>query len=96
MNGHFLLNLDSDYIHYDFNVNLPLIGERAITLEELNKAVDVCKTSNKSEIRFRTNQLDGLHIQFLNITELDSTIEKFEKMVEDLKELKIKYQEGKK
>lgn len=93
MNGHFLLNLDHNYISYDFNVNVPLIGERALTLDELKNAVKECEDNNKNEIRFRTNQLDGLHIQFLNISELDSTIDKFEKMVADLKELKAKADE---
>lgn len=95
MNGNFLLNLDENYISYDFQASTPLIGERVFEKAELEKVIAQMEQNNQSNIRVRTNQLDGLHIRELPISQLDFVIKSFEKLVEDLKNLKVKYEEEK-
>lgn len=95
MHGHYLLNLDLNHISYDSQVYTPLIGEKAVSKQELQEVLAELERTNKNEIRFKTNELDGLHIRELPIDKLDQVIENFERLVADLKELKVKYEEAK-
>lgn len=95
MHGHFLLNLDQEHISYDSQVYTPLIGEKAVSKQELQEVLAELEKTNKNEIRLKTNELDGFHIRELPIDKLDQVIENFEKIVADLKELKVKYEEAK-